>query len=117
MHDPGATVGHWTLKDCDRHAGRQFTFYVGDRPYHGDNGPEADDCDAVRLGAPVNEVYERRNPDNNVGGKLDEIPKVIANGRVNFLFPVGFSLLLFFFVVAPVLGGKALTTSPARNPR
>ena len=68
LHDLGATVGHWTLEDCERHAGRQFTFYVGDRLYHGDNGPEAADCDAVRLGAPVNVVYSGPEP------SLDALP-------------------------------------------
>ena len=103
LADPGETVGRWTLKACENHASREFTFHVDGKAYTGDEGPEADDCDAVKLGASVNVVYQRKNPSNNFGGRMNELPQIVEFGAAGFMIPFLWVILVFLIFVLPQL--------------
>lgn len=103
MNDPGTTAGRWTSKDCSNHASRQYTFSVDRVPYHGSGGPGDPDCDSVSLGAAVSVAYERANPANNFAGQIEDIPNVVANHKVSFVFPLLWSIGVFFLFVRPHL--------------
>lgn len=67
--NPATAIGVFTAKNCAMHASRFYEFRVEGKSYRDGGSSEAGgDCEAVRIGAPINVRYERNDPANNTGG-------------------------------------------------
>ena len=87
-------------------------FYIDGKAYVGSDGPEADDCDAVKLGAPVYVVYQRKNPSNNLGGRMSDLPQIVEHSAAGFLISSLWVVLFFLVFVLPRLAAARSAARP-----